>query len=85
MLPYIKIILLSIENFDNNIVHCEWNDWVIGECDKECGGGNRTNTRTEKESAAHEGDECPGPASVVESCNVKECPGYKMFPTIDNY
>merc|ERR1712203_198887 len=55
-------------------VHCEWNDCVIGECDKDCGGGMRTNTRTEKVSAEHGGEECPGPASVDESCNVHECP-----------
>merc|ERR1711997_1322779 len=55
-------------------VHCEWDDWVIGECNKECGGGMRTNTRTEKVSAEHGGEECPGPASVDESCNVHECP-----------
>merc|ERR1712179_534223 len=55
-------------------VHCEWNDFVIGECDKECGGGMRTNTRTEKQGAQHGGEECPGPASIEESCNVHECP-----------
>ena len=38
----------------------------------------RTNTRTEKVSAEHGGEECPGPASVDESCNVHECPGYKI-------
>ena len=60
-------------------VHCEWNDWVIGECSMECGGGMRTNTRTEKVSAEHEGDECTGPASIDESCNVQECPGISSF------
>ena len=58
-----------------SLVHCEWDDWVIGECDKECGGGMRTNTRTEKVGAQHGGEECPGPASIEESCNVQECPG----------
>ena len=58
-----------------SLVHCEWDDWVIGECDKECGGGMRTNTRTEKVGAQHGGEECPGPASLEESCNVQECPG----------
>ena len=74
-----------IQNFNYGVVHCEWNDWVIGECDKECGGGMRTNTRTEKVSAEHGGEECPGPASVDESCNVHECPGYKMLRTIPDY
>ena len=48
---------------------------MIGECDKECGGGMRTNTRTKKEVAQHGGEECPGPASMEESCNIQECPG----------
>ena len=55
-------------------VNCEWNDWVIGECSKTCGGGEQTETRTEKISAKHGGDECPGPASMVVSCNEQECP-----------
>jgi len=55
-------------------VHCEWNDWVEGECSKECGGGMKTNTRTEKVSAEHGGEECPGPDSEEVSCNEHECP-----------
>ena len=62
-----------------SLVHCEWDDWVIGECDKECGGGMRTNTRTERQGAQHGGEECPGPASIEESCNVQECPGKVNF------
>ena len=58
-------------------VHCEWNDWIIGDCSETCGGGSRTNTRTQKVSAEHGGDECNGPTSVDESCNVQECPGYE--------
>merc|ERR1711881_418669 len=34
----------------------------------------RTNTRTERQGAQHGGEECPGPASIEESCNVQECP-----------
>ena len=57
------------------LVHCEWNDWVIGECSETCGGGSRTNTRTQKTAAEFGGDECDGPTSSTESCNVEECPG----------
>ena len=57
------------------IVHCEWNDWVEGECSKECGGGMKINTRTEKVSAEHGGEDCPGPATEEISCNEQECPG----------
>ena len=74
-----------IPNFNNVVVHCEWDYWVIGECNKECGGGMRTNKRTEKVSAKHGGEQCPGPASVDESCNVHECPGYIMLHRMANY
>ena len=38
----------------------------------------RTNTRKENVSADHGGNECEGPTSIEESCNVQECPG-KIF------
>merc|ERR1711944_57145 len=41
---------------------------------KECGGGMKTNTRTEKVSAEHGGEECPGPDAEEVSCNEHECP-----------
>ena len=59
----------------NYIVHCEWKDWVFGECSKTCGGGTTINNRTEKVSAKHGGDECDGASLVEESCNIQECPG----------
>ena len=48
---------------------------MIGECDKDCGGGMRTNIRAVKVAADRGGKECTGAASVDESCNVHECPG----------
>ena len=57
------------------VVHCEWNDWVQGDCDKSCGGGVRTDTRTVNVDAQHGGDECQGPSSMEVSCNTQECPG----------
>ena len=44
-------------------------------CTKSCGGGIRTNVRTEKVSEAHGGELCEGAASVEENCNTQECPG----------
>ena len=61
------------------IVHCEWDEWKLGECSKTCGGGERTKTRREKVSSAHGGNECEGLTSITESCNVEECPGKKLF------
>merc|ERR1712080_701981 len=40
-------------------IHCEWNDWVEGECDLPCGGGISIHTRTEEVSAEHGGEEFP--------------------------
>ena len=70
---------------NHGVVDCKWDDWAIGECDKECGGGMRTNTRAVKVPAEHGGKACPGPASVEESCNVQECPGYQQLDTITDY
>ena len=61
------------------VADCEWNDWIIGDCSKTCGGGTRTDTRTPKKSAEHGGQECDGPTSVTESCNVQECPGRELL------
>ena len=61
------------------IVHCEWDDWIIGACSSSCGGGFRTNTRSKTVSAEHEGDECEGVTSITESCNIQECPGYILL------
>ena len=71
--PCINVIL---SNLNYILVDCVWDDWETGDCDKECGGGIRTNKRSVKVPAEHGGKECPGPASVDESCNVHECPGY---------
>ena len=57
------------------LVHCEWEEWQIGECSKSCGGGVVTKTRTKKTLAAHGGEECEGETEISESCNVQECPG----------
>ena len=59
------------------IVHCEWDDWEVGECSTTCGGGNRTKIRKEKVSSAYGGEECTGLSSITESCHVGECPGDK--------
>ena len=58
-----------------NLVDCEWGNWTIGECDKECGGGMRTNTRIPAPEAQYGGQNCTGHPSVTESCNIHECPG----------
>ena len=72
-------ILTYIDNQIDGIVHCEWNDWIIGDCSVSCGGGNRTNIRTENVTAQHGGDECEGTKTIEESCNVQECPGYRFY------
>ena len=54
---------------------CEWGEWQLGECSKECGGGTRINTRSLKVIAAHGGVECSGLSNVTEMCNTQECPG----------
>lgn len=86
---YINILLQCVYLMSNNItiktykiVHCEWDEWKIGECSLTCGGGERTNTREEKQSAEHGGDECEGLSSITESCNIEECPGTKLIKSL---
>ena len=58
-----------------NLVDCKWSEWTIGDCNKTCGGGHRTNTRAPAPEAQHGGEECTGHPNVTESCNIQECPG----------
>ena len=71
----------EIFNFKStyNADDCQWNDWTVGTCSETCGDGMRTNTRTEKVSTAYGGEECNGPASIQETCNIQLCPGKKYF------
>ena len=64
-------------------MHCEWNDWIIGDCSKSCGGGNRRNIRTENVTAQHGGDACNGTNTVEESCDVQECPGFNFIHNVE--
>ena len=72
-----KIVIFGCNHLSkmDNLVDCEWGDWVVGECSRTCGGGTRSNLRERKIEAAFGGRECPGPASITEACNVQECPG----------
>ena len=61
-------------------VHCQWSAWSIaggsaGRCDKACGGGIRTLTRTIARKAQHGGNKCPGPSTKAERCNTQPCAG----------
>ena len=63
-------------------VHCEWDDWIIGECSRTCAGGWRIKTRTAKIVAEHGGEECTGSSSVEESCNLQNCPSMKNYSNL---
>ena len=60
-------------------VNCEWAEWKVGECDKTCGGGVRTNTRIKKSEAKYGGKECKGRTNVTQDCNVQNCPGKALL------
>ena len=68
-----KLIIYYLTIF--TAVDCEWDVWNMGECDKSCGGGFRTNTRVPKVDEQHGGEKCTGASNVTESCNIQECPG----------
>ena len=60
-------------------VHCEWNDWQLGECSKTCGGGTRINSRTKKTEEAN-GGICEGEAIMQDVCNTQACPRKFLVP-----
>ena len=60
-------------------VHCEWGEWVAGECSSTCGEGLRTDTRAQVVSAKNGGIECEGEASVTEICHAGDCPPRKLY------
>lgn len=51
----------------------EWSDWAT--CSTSCGGGEAVRTREIAIPAAHGGEACEGPLSVVRQCAMAECPG----------
>ena len=61
------------------LVHCEWDEWKIGECDKTCGGGVRMNTRIKKTEAKYGGEECTGSSKSFQYCNLQSCPGNSLL------
>ena len=59
-------------------VHCEWGEWVVGECSTTCGEGMRTDVREQVVSAKNGGIECEGEASITEICHAGvDCPPRK--------
>ena len=55
-------------------IHCEWSEWVLGECSAACGTGTRTNNRTKRVDEAN-GGSCSGKPTETKECMTKECPG----------
>ena len=64
-------------------IHCEWDEWVHGECSKTCGTGTRTNTRVKLVEEAN-GGSCTGQISEIEECSTNPCPGtiHQMIPNV---
>ena len=54
-------------------IHCEWDEWTLGECSDSCGTGTRTNTRTKTVVEAN-GGTCTGQPTEIEPCNTHPCP-----------
>lgn len=55
-------------------VNCEVSAWTAwSQCDKSCGGGNQTRTRTVTKPAANGGTACPA-LTETQPCNTQKCP-----------
>ena len=73
-MPFYNHIILILA------IHCEWDEWVLGECSAECGVGLRSNTRV-KLVEEKNGGTCDGKPTEVVECKDKDCPGkYYNFP-----
>ena len=56
------------------VIHCEWDEWVMGECSRTCGTGTQVNNRTKLVEEAN-GGTCNGQPSEIVECNTQPCPG----------
>ena len=80
-------IITSLENldlFEKILVNCEWDQWKIGECSAECGGGTRVDTRNVAVQASNGGVNCSGLSNITENCNIQKCPGSKRKQGVRN-
>ena len=68
-------------NIFHTAIHCEWNDWIVGKCSKNCGTGTRMNHRTKNVTEAN-GGTCDGQPTEFEQCNIKPCPGTIIVPKV---
>ncbi|CAK8671664.1 unnamed protein product [Clavelina lepadiformis] len=56
-------------------INCKWSEWSVwSSCDRECGNGTRTKSRTIDRLRACGGDACDGPTEERESCKGYCCP-----------
>lgn len=72
-------ILLSYLYETYILAYCEWNNWQNGTCSKTCGAGIRNSTRTVKNTGKNVRQKCVGSHTIIESCNIQECPGSISF------
>ena len=73
-----KISLVSLINEFLYSVNGGWTDWPKdwSFCSKNCGGGEKTKTRTcTNPEPANGGSECVGKGTKKRSCNTDVCPG----------
>ena len=66
-------------NICNKAIHCEWDEWIVGECTRSCGTGTRINNRTKLVEEAH-GGTCNGQPQEIVECNTQPCPGMILLP-----
>ena len=57
------------------IVDCIWENWVIGECSENCGGGFQIDSRKKLQKELYGGNPCAGNSTRQIECNTDECPG----------
>ena len=61
------------------LVPGEWSSWQDSKCSVSCGDGQITRVREcNNPIPSNGGDACPGSATDIIDCNLKNCPGLSM-------
>ena len=79
-----QILIVSHRKRNFSAIHCEWDEWVIGECSDSYGTGTRTNTR-DKLVVESNGGTCTGKPTEIEECNTNPCPSKKNMTTMHTF
>ncbi|KAK3740919.1 hypothetical protein QZH41_006085 [Actinostola sp. cb2023] len=82
----VKVNQATVEITDDD-VDGKWSPWgPYGDCDKKCGGGSQSRSRTCTNPAPQgEGKQCAGDAQSTQACNTHYCPIDGVYGSYSSY